>query len=189
MSFEIKKATRQGIIPLVGLYSESGCGKTMSALLLARGLAGASGKIVMIDTESRRGSLYADVIPGGYEVLDLDQPFTPSRYIEAVEAAEKAGAQIIVVDSMSHEWEGIGGVCDSAGDNETRSGKAGLHNWKTPKLEHAKMVQRLLRSPVPMVCCIRAKYRRARRRTPKAGHRSSRMMSRRPFRPRTSFLK
>lgn len=158
-NFEIKKATRQGIIPLIGLYSESGCGKTMSALLLARGLAGPTGKIVMVDTESRRGSLYADVIPGGYEVLDLDQPFTPQRYIEAIEFAEKSGASIVVVDSMSHEWEGIGGVCDMAGDNESRSGRPGLHNWKTPKIEHAKMVQRLLRSPVPLVCCIRAKYK------------------------------
>lgn len=157
--FEIKQATRTGVVPLIDLYSESGCGKTMSALLLARGLVGPTGEIAMIDTESRRGSLYADVIPGGYKVLDLDAPFTPARYIEALQAVFKSGAKVAVVDSMSHEWEGIDGVCDMATTNEKNSGKPGLHNWKTPKMEHQKLVQFLLRSPIPLVCCIRAKYK------------------------------
>lgn len=113
----------------------------------------------MVDSESRRGSLYADVLPGGYEVLDLEPPFSPARYIQALECAEKSGAGIVVIDSMSHEWEGEGGVLDMAGDNEQKSGKAGLHNWKTPKLEHAKLILRLLRSAVPVVCCIRAKFK------------------------------
>lgn len=155
----IKAATRQGVIPLISLYSESGCGKTYSSLLLARGLAGPSGKIVFIDTESRRGSLYADVLPGGYDVLDLDAPFTPRRYIEALQLAFDSKPAVVVVDSMSHEWEGIDGVCDMAADNESKSGRPGLHNWKTPKMEHAKLVQFMLRSPVPLVCCIRAKYK------------------------------
>ena len=159
MSFEIKKATRQGVKPLIGLYSESGCGKTYSSLLLARGFVGPSGKIVMIDTESGRGSLYADVLPGGYETLELRQPFSPSRYIEAVQAVEASGAAIAVVDSVSHEWEGQGGVLDMATDNETKSGKSGLHNWKQPKMEHAKFMLALLQSPLPIIVCCRAKYK------------------------------
>lgn len=157
--FKIYKATRQGVIPLIALYAESGCGKTMSALLLARGLVGPSGDIHVIDTENRRASLYADVIPGGFSVLDFNDPFTPDRYITAMQVVIEAGAKVIVIDSMSHEWEGIGGVLDMAGDNETSSGKSGLHNWKKPKLEHAKLMQFLLRSPVPIVCCVRAKYK------------------------------
>lgn len=158
MSFEIKTATRTGVIPLIDLYSESGCGKTMSALLLARGISG-TGKIVLIDTESRRGSLYADVIDGGFDALDFDAPFTPSRYIEALSAAYAKSPSVVVVDSMSHEWEGIGGVNDMASENESKSGRQGLHNWRGPKMEHQKLVQFLLRSPVPLVCCIRAKYK------------------------------
>lgn len=157
--FKIQKATRRGVIPILGLYSESGCGKTMSALLLARGLVGTAGDIHLIDTESRRGSLYADVIPGGFSVLDLDAPFTPARYIQALEAIYAAGAKIGVIDSGSHEWEGMGGVLDMAGENESKSGRAGLHNWKQPKFEHAKFVQFLLRSPIPLIICIRAKYK------------------------------
>lgn len=157
--FKITKATRRGVIPLIGLYGESGTGKTMSALLVARGLVGPSGDIHMIDTESRRGSLYADVIPGGYSVLDLEPPFTPARYIDAMHAMISAGAKVIVIDSMSHEWEGMGGVLDMAGENEDRTKKSGLHNWKQPKFEHAKLVQFLLRCPIPLVVCIRAKYK------------------------------
>jgi hypothetical protein len=163
--FKIQKATRKGVIPLIGLYGESGTGKTMSALLLARGLVGPSGDIHMIDTESRRGSLYADVIPGGFSVLDLETPFTPARYIQALEAIYAAGAKVGVIDSMSHEWEL--GVLDMAAENEERSKRPGLHNWKTPKFEHAKLVQFLLRSPIPIICCIRAKHKTKQRKDEK----------------------
>jgi hypothetical protein len=90
---QIRPATRQGVKPLIGLYSESGCGKTYSSLLLARGLVGPTGKIVMIDTESGRGELYADVLPGGYEVLPLSAPFSPARY-QVMKAVEASGAQL-----------------------------------------------------------------------------------------------
>lgn len=156
---QIRKASRQGVKPLIDLYSESGCGKTYSALLLARGFVGPSGKIGMIDSESGRGELYADVIPGGYDVLRLESPFSPARYIEAHDAIVASGATIGIIDSVSHEWEGIGGVLDMAGDSEAKSGRSGLHNWKVPKMEHAKFVLRLLQSPLPWIVCIRAKYK------------------------------
>ncbi len=157
--FNIKPATRVGINPLIVAYSESGCGKTYSALLLARGMAGPSGKIVVADSESGRASLYADVLPGGFETFDLCAPFSPSRYVEAVDAIEASGAAIGIIDSGSHEWEGPGGVLDMAGEIEQRSGKSGLHCWKTPKFEHAKFVQRLLRLKIPLIVCLRAKYK------------------------------
>lgn len=160
MSFEIKKATRQGFVPLIAFYSESGCGKTYSSLLVARGLAGPEGKIVMIDSEGGRGELYADVdIIGGYDVIRIDEPFTPARYIEAISYAQKEGADVIISDSGSHEWEGSGGVLDMAADKEAKSGRAGLHNWKLPKFEHAKFIQALTRIKIPVVICLRAKYK------------------------------
>ncbi len=159
MSLEFKRATRQGVKPLIDLYSESGCGKTYSALLLARGIVGPAGKIAMGDSESGRGSLYADVLPGGYEVLEMNAPFTPASYVAVIEAAEKGGFDVLILDSMSHEWEGIGGVLDMAGDNEQRSGKPGLHNWKVPKLEHNKLVLKLLQTRLAIICCIRAKFK------------------------------
>lgn len=157
--FTIKKATRQGVVPLIGLYSESGCGKTYSALLLARGLVGPNGKIGMADSETGRGSIYADVIPGGYETLDLCSPFSPQRYIAALNALIAAKVDVAIIDSASHEWEGIGGILEMAGDNESSSGKSGLHNWKKPKLDHQKFMLHILQSPIPVIVCLRAKYK------------------------------
>ena len=158
-NFTIRQATRTGVVPLIGLYSESGCGKTYSSLLLARGIAGPNGQLVMLDTESRRGSLYADVIPGGFDVLDLEPPFSPKRYREAIAAIVASKPAAMVVDSASHEWEGDGGVLNMADEIESKSGKPGLHCWKVPKLEHGRLMLDLLRLEIPCVVCVRAKYK------------------------------
>jgi hypothetical protein len=155
--FAIRPATRKAFQPLVGLYAESGAGKTFSALLLARGLAGPSGNVTMIDTEGGRGSLYADVIPGGYQVLDLEPPFPPGKLIEAIDAVEKSKADVLIVDSASHFWEGIGGVLEWAGENEA-AGKKGRQIWKDPKMAHERMVGRLLQTRLPVIVCLRAKH-------------------------------
>lgn len=157
MAFTIRPAQRADSKALIGLYGQSGCGKTMSALLLGRGLVGSAGKLVLIDTESGRGSLYADVIPGGYDVIELGAPFAPGAYIEAIEAAEKAGAECVIIDSMSHEWQGLGGVGDMAAAIEARTGKPGLHCWKEPKIAHQKMLLKLLQARTHIICCLRAK--------------------------------
>lgn len=159
MNFELKPATRTSVKPLICFYGESGSGKTYSALLLARGLVGPTGKIAMIDTESGRGSLYADVLPGGYDVLQIMEPFSPERAIEAIQFIEKSGAKVGIIDSASHFWEGIGGVCDQADQNETKSGKPGLHNWRAPKMGHQKFVLKLLQSSLPWIICLRAKFK------------------------------
>ncbi len=158
MTLTLKPATRQGAKPLIGLYSESGCGKTYSSLLLARGMAGPNGRIALIDSESGRGSLYADVIPGGYETAEMSAPFSPANYIAAIDMVESSGVNIGIIDSMSHEWEGIGGVLDLAAHNE-EAGKKGLQVWKQPKMEHAKLMLRLLQSRIPWIVCLRAKYK------------------------------
>lgn len=157
-AFAVTKATRTGVRPIIALFGESGAGKTYSALMLARGMVGES-KVVLVDSESGRGSLYADVIPSGYDVVNLDAPFSPARYIEAMGAAFQSGAAVVVIDSFSHEHEGPGGVLDMAAENESRTGKPGLNNWRQPKFEHAKMVQFMLRAPVPVICCLRAKFK------------------------------
>lgn len=156
--FKVRRATRQGITPLIMFYSVSGAGKTFSSLLLARGIVGPKGKICLVDSESGRGSLYADVIEGGYDVLELSEPFSPARYTAAVREVEQSGAEIGILDSGSHEWEGIGGVLDIAGEEEQR-GMKGLGVWKKPKLEHAKFVLKMLQSPIPWIICLRAKHK------------------------------
>jgi hypothetical protein len=157
MTFSFREAQRADSKALIGLYGLSGCGKTYGALMLGRGLVGPQGKLGMIDTESGRGALYADVIPGSYLRTDLGEPFSPQRYMEAIADAEQAGIECLVIDSTSHEWEGIGGVCDMALAIENRSGKPGLHCWKEPKLAHQKMMLKLLGTQMHVICCLRAK--------------------------------
>jgi hypothetical protein len=157
--FKVTPATRRGITPLLGLYGGPGVGKTLGGLLIARGMAGPAGEVCLIDTESRRGSFYADEIPGSYKTIDFEPPFSPPRYMEAIRTAVAQGAKVVVVDSFSHCWEGEGGVCDQAAENEASSGKSGLHNWKRPKTDHRLMVAFLMRAPVPIICCMRAKQK------------------------------
>lgn len=163
MSFELVEATRQGVKPLVGFYGKSGGGKTMSALLFARGLVGPTGKIGLIDTENRRGSIFFDLIPGGFKVVNMDAPFSPARYVEAIAFLESSGVDCVVIDSMSHSWDGEGGVLDMqeaelqrmAGDNWQKREACKMAAWIQPKMQSKRMVQRILRSKLPLLCCLR----------------------------------
>jgi hypothetical protein len=150
-------AVRKGSHALVFLYGMSGGGKTLSALMIARGLAGPDGKVVAIDTETGRMLDYADdPRVSGFMYGELTAPFSPLRYIEAIEDAEKAGAAVLVFDSLSHEWGGIGGVLDLA-DQAEANGKKGLLKWAGPKAQHKKFVKKLLATRLHIVACMRAK--------------------------------
>lgn len=153
MTFEIREAQRSGARLLIQLSGVSGSGKTYTALQLAYGLAGGDGsKVIGIDTENRRMSLNADILPGGarFRTIDFYAPFSPDRYIAAIEAACKAGAEVIVIDSVSHEWEGPGGCQDIA--NATR-----FPDWKLAKRLHKQFMTHMLQSPAHIICCTRAR--------------------------------
>jgi len=162
MSFTIHQATRESVKALVGLYSKSGAGKTHSALLMMRGLVGPKGRIAVIDTENRRSAIFADVIPGGYSVIDLDPPFTAERYWEALDVAQ-ANADGIVIDSFSHCWAGEGGLLDQheaelermAGSDWKKREACKMTAWIRPKQAHKRLVERILRLKHPLIVCMR----------------------------------
>jgi AAA domain len=106
---QLYKAERKKARIKMALQGPSGSGKTMSALLIAFGLCGEWNKIAVIDTENHSADLYAHL--GGYNELSVSSPFTPEKYIEAITVCENAGIEVIIIDSISHEWEGIGGIC------------------------------------------------------------------------------
>lgn len=153
MSFIVEEVVRQGARLLVQLSGVSGSGKTYSALQLAYGLAGGdASKVIGIDTENRRMSLNADILPNGakFRIINFFAPFSPSRYIEAIEAACKAGAEVIVIDSVTHEWESEGGCQDIA--NATR-----FPDWKKAKAEHKRFMTYMLQCPAHIIVCTRAR--------------------------------
>jgi hypothetical protein len=152
----IERAVREKTFTLTSIAGPSGSGKTYSALLYARGLVGPEGKIGFIDTENKRSRFYADVA-GGFDVIDLDPPFTSARYIEAIKAFEKAGYTAIIIDSISHEWEGTGGVLEQAEAIEQSSKRPGLHCWAKPKAGHKKLMNELLQTRAHLIFCCRVK--------------------------------
>lgn len=162
VTLQIRPAKRSESKPLVGFYSESGTGKTYSALLLARGFVGPQGRIVMIETEGGRGESYSDPNEypeiGGYEVVPVRDNFAPAVYGQAISVCEKAGnVDALIIDSASHEWEGVGGVLSMAAENAKT--KKGVLVWQVPKIEHHRQFMlRLIGTPIPLVIvCMRAK--------------------------------
>ncbi len=157
---QFRPASRSEAKPLIGLYSESGCGKTWSALLLARGFVGPNGTIGMIETEGGRGEAFVGRPPVGlYVVRPIRGNFSPQEYGHAITAAESAGLDALIIDSASHEWEGAGGVLSMAADNQAK-GTKGVLVWQQPKINHQRhFMLRLMQTPIPLVIvCMRAKY-------------------------------
>jgi hypothetical protein len=152
MTFSFRPAARENVGLLIALAGASGSGKTFSALRLATGLA--QGRpIAFIDTEARRGLHYADRFR--FLHADMGPPFRPERFVEAIHAAEKAGAAVVIIDSMSHEYEGVGGIMEWA-DELAEKGVKSPGNWKEPKLAHRRMMQALLQCRANLIFCLRA---------------------------------
>ena len=147
---ELQQAHRKQAKIKLALQAPSGGGKTYSALLLASGLTAWS-KIAVIDTEHHSADLYAHL--GEFNVLQLSKPFSPERYISAIETCEQAGMEVIIVDSISHEWEGSGGILDTHGNMPGNS----FTNWAKLTPRHNAFVQKILESPCHIICSIRTK--------------------------------
>ena len=147
---ELRHAARKQAKIKLALEGVSGSGKTMSALLLASGMADWS-KIAVIDTENHSADLYAHL--GEYNVLQLSKPFTPERYIKAIETCENASMEVIVIDSISHEWDGSGGILNIHGAMPGNS----FINWNKVTPRQNAFVQKILQSDCHVISTIRTK--------------------------------
>jgi hypothetical protein len=158
--FEVVEAKREAAPILAAFAGQSGSGKTLSALLFARGLVGPSGKIVVIDTEGKRSLIYADNEQvGGFMHIDFVAPFSSERFQEAVKAAVAANADCIIIDSASHEHEAEGGFLEYADAEERRIGGRGASRskWIKPKGARNRFIRSLTSAPCHVILCIRQK--------------------------------
>jgi hypothetical protein len=163
MTITYHQSERRPSLAVVGLAGPSGSGKSYSALRLARGLAGDE-PFHVLDTENGKSEqLYGDMF-GEWKCAELAAPFTPERYVEAIEAALTDGARVLVLDSISDEHDGDGGLLDiqeaylqeKAGDNASRREALSFPAWKAAKLRHKRLV-RMLRAPrCHLIVCMRA---------------------------------
>lgn len=163
-SFEDRPATREEVPLWIGLYGPSNSGKTFSALRLATGIQRVTeGEIFFIDTEARRSLAYADRFR--FRHVDLSAPFSPLDYLAAVEHCVSRGARIIIVDSMSHEHEGPGGVLEWHAEevdrlcrgDDSKAEKVKMLAWQVPKSARRRMVNTFLQLRTNFVFCFRAK--------------------------------
>lgn len=155
--FEVKKAVREKIFPKVALIAPSGGGKTYSALRLATGMAeeiqketGKEAKILLANTEQKRGYYYADEF--AYDIVDIEAPHEPEKYVDLVEFAVESGYAILIIDSSSHEWEGKGGCLEL----QQRAGGT-YQAWSKVTPRHARFISAIADSPIVCISTMRAK--------------------------------
>lgn len=148
---QLRQAKRSAAKIKIGLQAPSGAGKTMSALLLAKGLTGSWSKIAVIDTENKSADLYSHL--GSYCVLPLNPPFTPERYMEAIDVCLAAEMQCIIIDSISHEWIGQGGILEI---HAVMMGNS-FTNWSKITPRHNAFIQKILQSECHFISTMRSK--------------------------------
>lgn len=153
-----KKAVRENIWAKVLTIAPSGGGKSYGALRIAKGLTdslskdtGKEERIAYIGTEGSRDKYYADEFD--YDLLQLKAPFTPESYIDAIDEAIDCGYKVIVIDSITHEWTGKGGVLEI---HSKMSGNS-YTNWSKLTPRHEKFVDKILDSEAFIVATVRGK--------------------------------
>ena len=147
---KLQQAQRSQVKLRLGLSGPSGYGKTYSALLLAYGITGSWNKIAVIDTENNSASLYSHL--GEFNVLSLEEPYSPERYIKAIKACEEAQMDVIIIDSISHEWNGKGGCLEI---HEKLGGR--FQDWARVTPQHNGFIDALLQSKGHIIATTRRK--------------------------------
>ena len=153
MAIQIKKAVRERVFLKLVITGPSGGGKTLGAIGVAKGLA-PTGKIGVIDSENRSASYYASRFD--FDVIELEAPFTTQKYLEALRAFIDGGYEVVVIDSLTHEWAASGGILDQKSQKDARGGNS-FTNWNEMKQLHNKFVETLLQSKIHVVCTLRSK--------------------------------
>lgn len=148
-----QRAQRQRVFLKLAIQGPSGAGKTYSALRMAFGI---SDKIACIDTENDSASLYADIGKdgiGAYDVLTVQPPFHPKKYIEGIRQAVDAGYEVLIIDSFSHAWKELLDMktsIDQAGGNS-------FTNWAKIKPIADELKTAIVQSRIHVIACMRAK--------------------------------
>jgi hypothetical protein len=151
----IRKAKRGERYLKIGIGGISGSGKTLGALRMAHGICGDWEKICVIDTENNSADLYAHL--GGYSVLALSK-FSPHDYIEAIQTVQENGFEVCIIDSLSHEWFGPGGVLELM-DNLRKTSKStsSFVGWAEATPIHQKFINSWLQAKMHIIATLRQK--------------------------------
>ena len=149
-----RKAERKQAKLKIGFSAPSGAGKTYSALLVAYGMCGDWSKVAVIDTENNSAELYSDL--GEYSVCPISPPFTPTKYINAIQEAVSLGFEVLIIDSLSHAWSGEGGLLEMKDKAASKSANS-FTAWRDVSPEHNRLVNAILHSNIDVIVTTRAK--------------------------------
>tara|TARA_R110001592_G_scaffold363302_1_gene683512 strand:+ start:5835 stop:6725 length:891 start_codon:yes stop_codon:yes gene_type:complete len=147
---QLQKAQRHQVKLRLGLSGASGFGKSYSALLLAYGITEDWTKIAVVDTENNSASLYSHL--GDFNVVSLNQPYSPERYIEAIKLCEENQMEVIIIDSITHEWNGKGGCLQI---HEQLGGR--FQDWAKLTPRHQAFIDAILQSNCHVITTVRKK--------------------------------
>lgn len=151
-TFSFSKAERKKAKLKLNLNGASGSGKTYSALVLASGMGK---KIAVIDTENESASLYANDF--NFDTLPLRPPYSPERFAGAVITAYNMGYEVLIIDSVSHEWIGTGG-CLEMNDEAAKRFKGNTWSaWSETTPKHRKFIDSILQTDIHIITTTRAK--------------------------------
>lgn len=149
------KAMRKQAKLRAALIGSSGSGKTYSALMMAKGLGG---RIAVIDTENGSASLYSHLVD--FDVLNLNAPYTPERYIDAIILAEKNNYDVLIIDSATHEWNGCLDLLDAVATSKYKGDT--WRAWKEITPRHNAFLEAIVSSKMHVIVTCRAKTETAR---------------------------
>lgn len=146
---ELRTSERKRARIKMALQGGAGAGKTYSALLLAKGLInGDFTKVAVIDSENGSADLYAHL--GQYNILNLNPPYTPENYIKAIEVCEKAGMEVIIIDSISQCW-------DELLDFHANLSGNSFANWARVTPRQKNFVDKILQANAHVIATMRTK--------------------------------
>ena len=144
----LRQSSRREAKIKLALQGPAGSGKTYSSLLVAYGITSSWSKIAIIDTEHGSADLYAHL--GNYNVLSLDEPYNPEKYVEAISMCESAGMEVIILDSISHCWDYL---LDFHANLQGNS----FANWAKVTPRQNSFIQKILNSSAHIICTMRSK--------------------------------
>jgi hypothetical protein len=152
-----KKATRSQVKLKLALAGPSGAGKSFSALALATGLTKAlgGGKIAAVDTENNSLALYSNEFK--FDSVCMNAPYSTEKYIKAMQEAEAQSYTILILDGLSAQWAGEGGILDRKAQLDNRGGSNSFANWNLMTPEQERFKSAILKSNLHLICTMRSK--------------------------------
>lgn len=167
----LKRAQRKRVKLKIGMAGGPGSGKSLSSILLAYGVVKKEnpdmdeddvwGSIAVVDTENHSAELYADRNIAGQNIgefctVPIEPPFTSDKYLEAIELCKENDIKVVIVDSLTHLWDGEGGAKDKQANIAKRTGNS-FTSWREPKAEFKRVVDKILQTDMHFIVTMRSK--------------------------------